>query len=110
MRQSGITDDKRYGKAYYPSLIIKYGFFCRGIRDPKLYETIYNQRIAWKKAKDPRQAAYKLVLNTFFGAMGSEYNRLYDPLQCNQICITGQLYLIDLIEKLTPYAQLIQLT
>ena len=40
--------------------------------------------------------------------MGSEYNRLYDPLQCNQICITGQLYLIDLIEKLTPYAQLIQ--
>ena len=42
--------------------------------------------------------------------MGSEYNRLYDPLQCNQICITGQLYLIDLIEKLTPYAQLIQLT
>lgn len=94
--------------SYYPSLIIKYGFFCRGIRDPKLYETIYNQRIAWKKAKDPRQAAYKLVLNTFFGAMGSEYNRLYDPLQCNQICITGQLYLIDLIEKLTPYSRLIQ--
>ena len=94
--------------SYYPSLIIKYGFFCRGIRDPKLYEKIYNQRIAWKKAKDPRQAAFKLVLNTFFGAMGSEYNKLYDPLQCNQICITGQLYLIDLIEKLTPYVKLIQ--
>ena len=94
--------------SYYPSMIIKYGFFCRGIRDPKLYEKIYNQRLAWKKAGDPRQAAFKLVLNTFFGAMGSVYNRLYDPLQCNQICITGQLFLIDLIEKLTPHITLIQ--
>lgn len=94
--------------SYYPSLIIKYGFVCRGIKNPKLYEEIYNQRIAWKKAGDSRQAALKLVLNTFFGAMGHQYNKLYDPYQCNQICITGQLFLIDLLEKLNPYITLIQ--
>lgn len=94
--------------SYYPTLIIKYGFACRGIRNPKLYEQIYNTRVQLKKAKDPKQGAYKLVLNTFFGSMGHEYNKLYDPYQCNQICITGQLFLIDLLEKLEPYIKLIQ--
>ena len=50
-------------KAYYPSLIIKYGFCSRNVRNPKLYEEIYNIRVKLKKAKDSRQGAYKLVLN-----------------------------------------------
>ena len=95
-------------KAYYPSLIIKYGFCSRSIKNPKLYEEIYNTRVALKKKKDSRQGAYKLVLNTFFGSMGHQYNKLFDPYQCNQICITGQLFLIDLLEKLKPYITLIQ--
>lgn len=74
------------------------------------YRFIYNQRIAWKKAKDSRANALKLVLNTFFGAMGYQYNKLYDLRQVNQICITGQLFLLDLLEKLKPYITLIQLT
>lgn len=94
--------------SYYPSLIIKYGFCSRNVRNPKLYEEIYNTRVELKKKKDSRQAAYKLVLNTFFGSMGYQYNKLYDPYQCNQICITGQLFLIDLLEKLEPYIKLIQ--
>ena len=94
--------------SYYPSLIIKYGFCSRNVKNPKLYEEIYNTRVELKKKKDSRQAAYKLVLNTFFGSMGNEYNKLYDPYQCNQICITGQLFLIDLLEKLQPYIKLIQ--
>ena len=49
--------------SYYPSLIIKYGFCSRNVRNPKLYEEIYNTRVELKKKKDPKQIAYKLVLN-----------------------------------------------
>ena len=94
--------------SYYPSLIIKYGFCSRNVKNPKLYKEIYDTRVQLKKNKDPKQVAYKLVLNTFFGSMGYQYNKLYDPYQCNQICISGQLFLIDLLEKLEPYITLIQ--
>lgn len=96
--------------SYYPSLILKYNYLCRGCKDLEKYRFVYNQRIAWKKAKDSRANALKLVLNTFFGAMGNQYNKLYDLKQVNQICITGQLFLLDLLEKLNPYITLIQLT
>ena len=49
--------------SYYPSLILKYNFLCRGCKDMEKYRFIYNQRIAWKKAKDSRANALKLVLN-----------------------------------------------
>lgn len=35
-------------------------------------------------------------------------NALYDPLQANRVCVYGQLLLLDLIERLEPYAQIIQ--
>lgn len=94
--------------SYYPSLIIKYGFCSRNVRNSNLFKEIYDTRVELKKKKDSRQGAYKLVLNTFFGSMGHQYNKLYDPYQVNQICITGQLFLIDLLDKLKPYITLIQ--
>ena len=94
--------------SYYPTLILKYNFLCRGCKDLEKYRYIYTQRIAWKKEKDSRANAFKLVLNTFFGAMGHVYNKLYDMRQVNQICITGQLLLLDLLEKLEPFIVLIQ--
>ena len=48
--------------------------------------------------------------NTTYGAMKSEFNGLYDPKMANQVCITGQLLFLDLLEKLEPYITLIQLT
>ena len=63
-----------------------------------------------KQNKDKRQQPRKIVLNSTFGASKDVYNKLYDPLQANNICITGQLLLTDLIEKLENHCQLIQLT
>ena len=42
--------------------------------------------------------------------MKNKYNALYDPRMANAVCISGQLYLIDLIEKLEtiPTFKLIQ--
>ena len=41
--------------------------------------------------------ALKLVLNTTYGAMLNQYNPLYDPLMGRSVCISGQLFLTDLV-------------
>ena len=96
--------------SYYPSMMIQYNFHSRNIKDPKVYENIYNERVTAKHSGDSSKAnALNLILNTTYGAMKSEFNGLYDPKMANQVCITGQLLFLDLLEKLEPYITLIQL-
>lgn len=97
--------------SYYPSLMIVNGYLSRSAQDPEEYKDVYNRRVAAKKAGDKATAdALKLILNTTYGAMKNQYNALYDPHQANAVCISGQLYLVDLIEKLEdiPSFRLIQ--
>ena len=94
--------------SYYPSLMIEYGFSSRNISDPKKYEEIYKTRLKLKAERNPMQQPYKIVLNGTYGAMKDKYNNLYDPLQANNVCVSGQLMLLDLIEKLEDHVQLIQ--
>ena len=84
--------------------------FANCIKNKFKYRQIRDERIVMKQNKDKRQQPRKIVLNSTFGASKDVYNKLYDPLQANNICITGQLLLTDLIEKLENHCQLIQLT
>lgn len=92
----------------YPSLMIRYNLGSRNMRNPKKYEEIYHQRLQYKREKNPLQAPLKLVLNSTYGVMKDKNNSLYDPRQANQVCVYGQLLLLDLIERLEPYAEIIQ--
>ncbi len=92
----------------YPSLMINYNYFSRSITDPKKYIEIYETNLKMKKEKNPLRPAYKLVCNTTYGCFKDQYNAMYDPLQANNICVAGQLLLLDLIEKIKPYCELIQ--
>ena len=94
--------------SYYPSLMIRYGFGSRNMTDPKKYEQVYKQRLKYKAEGNPLQAPLKIVLNGTYGAMKDQYNPLYDPRQANNVCVGGQLLLLDLIEKLEPYCDIIQ--
>ena len=96
--------------SYYPSMIIKFGFMSRNVPEAKkpLYKKIRDDRFVYKKEGNSLADAYKLILNTKFGAMGYIYNKLYDLKMNRQVCITGQLLLIDLLEKLRPYISLLQ--
>lgn len=94
--------------SYYPSLMIQYGWGSRNMTDQKKYEEIYHQRLKYKAEKNPLQAPLKIVLNGTYGAMKDEYNPLYDPRQANNVCVGGQLLLLDLIEKLEPYCDIVQ--
>lgn len=92
----------------YPSLMIEYGYVSRNVSDSNKYKEIRDTRLRLKKAKNPMQLPYKLVLNSTYGAMKDKNNNLYDPLMANNVCVAGQLFLLDLIEKIEPYAELIQ--
>lgn len=84
--------------SYYPALMIEYNYSSRSISDPNKYREIRDKRIELKKNKDPMQLPYKIVLNGTYGAMKDKYNPLYDPRQANNVCVAGQLLLLDLIE------------
>lgn len=98
--------------SFYPSLMIEYEFLSRNVRHAEKFKDIYDYRMKLKhEGKKKEQAPYKIVLNGTYGASKDKYNNLYDPLQANNVCVNGQLMLLDLIEKVEsqiPGAMLIQ--
>lgn len=92
----------------YPSLMIRYNLLSRNIKDPQKYIDIYHNRLKYKAEKNPLQLPLKTLLNSTYGCFKDKNNALYDPLMANNICIFGQLLLLDLMEKLEPYAEIIQ--
>lgn len=97
--------------SYYPSMMIEYDFMSRQIPSKlkNRFKEIYETRVKHKAAGNKKLAnVLKLVLNTKYGVLKMEFNKLYDPRMSNNVCITGQLLLLDLIEKVSPYCKLVQ--
>ena len=94
--------------SYYPAMMIEYNWLSRNVKDPSKYRTIRDERLVMKAKKDPRQKPRKIVLNSTFGASKDKYNQLYDPRMANNICVGGQLFLVDLLDKLDGKCDLIQ--
>lgn len=93
--------------SYYPTIILQYNYI-RNIKDFERYRYIYEERVKQKKLNKDVSTALKLVLNATFGAMKAPFNDLFDEHNSNQICISGQLFITDLIEKIEPYCKLVQ--
>lgn len=82
----------------YPSLMIRCGYTSRNIPSAEFYESVYHDRLKAKKEGDKKTAnTLKLCLNTTYGAMLNKYNPLYDPLMGRSVCISGQLFLTELV-------------
>lgn len=96
--------------SYYPSMMIAYDWFARSVpqEKKKLYAKMKADRIVLKKTNKKLSDAYKLVLNTTYGCYKYEYCNLLDPRMANNICIGGQVMLVDLMENLEPYCKLVQ--
>lgn len=86
--------------SFYPTMMIEYDYISRNISDKNHFKNIYDERFRLKRLEDEKQSVYKAILNITYGCMGFKGNPLYDPLMRNNVCITGQLLLVDLIEKL----------
>ena len=95
--------------SYYPSLMIVYDLLSRNVKDKAVFKQIYDKRVALKKAgKKKEQAPYKIILNGTFGITNDVYSLAYDPRRNHEVCINGQLLLLDLLEHLEGHCELIQ--
>lgn len=94
--------------SYYPSLMIDYDFLSRNATKKWQYKAFKDDRMRLKKIDKERANIRKIPLNGAFGACKDKYNNLYDPKQSNNVCINGQLFLVDLLDKLIPICQVIQ--
>ncbi|RDY26244.1 hypothetical protein CHL78_014190 [Romboutsia weinsteinii] len=95
--------------SFYPSLMLEYNFQSRNIRDKNKYKEVYDTRMKLKnEGKKKEQQIFKIVLNSTYGAMKDKLSLLFDPRQANNVCVNGQLMLLDLIEKLEDDFELIQ--
>ena len=99
--------------SYYPHLMTICGYTSRNIPNPQIYADMLEQRMKAKKSGDKATAnALKLVANTTYGAMLNKYNDLCDPLMGRSVCITGQLFLLEMSRHLIaecPTLRIVQL-
>lgn len=97
---------------YYPSLMTGHNYFSRAASDKgkRRYEMMRKESIRLKAFPElkKKRTGYKTCNNKAYGAMKDKYNKLFDPLNANNICVTGQLALLLLIEMLEPHCKLIQ--
>lgn len=84
----------------YPSLMIEYKLFSRNSVGISAYADMKQKRVEMKKAKDPRQAAFKICLNGTYGILGSDCYAFGDPLYMYSVCVHGQLLLTDCMCRL----------
>lgn len=81
----------------YPSLMVHNAYVSRNIPSPAIFEEVYHTRLNAKAAGDKHTAnTLKLILNTTYGASLAKTNPLYDALMGRSVCITGQLYILEL--------------
>lgn len=92
----------------YPNIMRHYGLLSRAARKPEMLEYVLDTSMRLKaEGKKKEREPYKRQCNIFYGAEGDKTNPLYDPLHRNLVCVFGQLFIVDLIEKIEDIVELI---
>lgn len=111
--------------SFYPNMMVAWNGISRNIPDSSKFAEMIKTRLElkavigpfedkygkhpenapeeeylnYKNAKEISQA-YKLILNTTYGASGNKYLNLYDPYMCTYTCRLGQLLLTALANNI----------
>lgn len=102
--------------SFYPHIMTEWGLLSRAIPSVDDFKDIMDLRLKYKHEKNPLQAPLKICINGTYGQSGAgkfeegKYKVLsdvYDPVRMREVCINGQLMLLQLIEDLEAY-ELIQ--
>lgn len=111
--------------SFYPAMMIFYGLLSRAVKNPEFFRKMYETRLEYKKVIEPFEnkygkdvhlapkeeyehykkckdisQAYKLILNTTYGASGNKWLDLYDPYMTTCTCRLGQLLLTSLANNM----------
>lgn len=85
----------------YPNIMRIYNLLSRAARKPEMLGYVLDTSMRLKaEGKKKEREPYKRQCNIFYGAMGDKFNPLYDPLHRTLVCVFGQVFLIDLIDKI----------
>lgn len=95
---------------YYNLVMINYNLLSRAIPEEgrKLYEYMYHEQLRLKKTDPVKRNVYKTILLAVFGAQSNKFCDFYDPYQGDLVRLTGELFLVDLLEKLEGKVDVIQ--
>lgn len=94
--------------SYYPSLQLRnkitpqhWGNFYLDILQTLTDERLHAKELSKHDPTYKRRAeAFKIVINSIFGRLGDEFSPLLDAMAMTSVTLSGQLYLLDLIEKI----------
>ena len=111
--------------SFYPNMMVAWKGLSRAIPDPEKFASLIRTRLELKSVIGPfedkygthpelapieeynnyinakeQSQAYKLILNTTYGASGNKYLDLYDPYMTTYTCRLGQLLLTALANNL----------
>ena len=99
--------------SYYPHIMTEWGYLTRAVPNIQTFKDIMELRLKYKHEKNPLQAPLKIVINGSYGQSGAgklldngEYKLLspmFDPRRMREVCINGQLMLLQLIEDLEQF-------
>lgn len=92
----------------YPTTDIEYGLLSRKFKNPDDFKQMRDFRLKLKSEGNPKNKALKPMINGVYGAGKDRNNPSYDPLMANLTCVFGQMFILDLIDKLEPYCRLLQ--
>lgn len=90
--------------SFYPNIMLinKIRPAHLGEQFTSILSSLTKERIEAKKAgDDPKAEALKITINAIFGKLGFDHYWLYDPEAFYSVTISGQLYLLMLVELLT---------
>lgn len=95
---------------YYNLTMINYDLLPRTLDADarEKYINLYYKQLEYKKTDPLKRWALKVVLLAVFGSMNNEFTDFYDPQRCLMVTITGQLFIVDLLEKLEGLVRVIQ--
>lgn len=92
----------------YPNIMRKYKLISRAARKPEMLDYMLDTSMELKaQGRKKEREPWKRQCNIIYGAEGDPYNPLYDPLHRKLVCVYGQIFLIDLIEKIENIVTLI---
>lgn len=99
--------------SYYPHIMTEWGYLTRAVPNIQTFKDIMELRLKYKHEKNPLQAPLKIVINGSYGQSGAgklldngDYKILspmFDPRRMREVCINGQLMLLQLIEELEQF-------
>ena len=97
---------------YYNLVMLNYDLLPRTMSNEskELYRSMYFDQLKMKGIPEltKKRWAYKTVLLSVFGSMTNEYTDFYDPWKGRLVTVTGEIFLVDLLEKLEGKVRVIQ--